>query len=118
MTDASSGVIEQATDREAGPIFERWFTDFVDALESASAAELGELFTADATWRDFMAFPWDFHHAIDRDEVVARLLELAAVWEAGDFRPSEAQPPIVLGGDVYAFFEFTTKDRDDRGFVR
>jgi putative flavoprotein involved in K+ transport len=106
------------TDREAGVIFEGWFGEFVAALEANDAVVLGGLFTADATWRDFMAFPWDFHHAIDRDQVVARLLELAAEWEAGDFRISAAQAPVVIGGDVYAFFEFTTTGREDRGFVR
>jgi putative flavoprotein involved in K+ transport len=118
MTDVLGGLIDEPTELEAGEIFERWFADFAAALENGSAEELAELFTDDATWRDFMAFPWDFHHAIDRDEVVAKLLELAAVWEAGDFRPTAEQAPIVLAGDVYAFFEFTTKDREDRGFVR
>jgi len=118
MSDALGGVIEQPTDADARRIFDAWLEDFVAAVEGHSAVALGELFAAEATWRDFMAFPWDFHHAIDRDEVVAKLLAMTEVWEAGNFRASGSQPPVVTDGDVYAFFEFTTKDRDDRGFVR
>ena len=38
-----------------------------------------ELFIEDATWRDFMAFPWDFHHTIGRAETAEKLIELVAV---------------------------------------
>ncbi|MFT3864975.1 MAG: NAD(P)/FAD-dependent oxidoreductase [Solirubrobacterales bacterium] len=118
MSDTLERAPIELTDADAAIVFAGWFERFAAALESADAAALGELFAADATWRDFMAFPWDFHHAIDRDEVVAKLIELAAIWEAGDLRVSERQAPLVMAGDVYAFFEFTTKDRDDWGFVR
>jgi putative flavoprotein involved in K+ transport len=118
MSDALGGVIEQPTDADAGRIFDEWLAEFVAAVEERSAPALAELFADDATWRDFMAFPWDFHHAIDRDDVVAKFLAMAEVWEAGDFEASRSQRPIAIGGDVYGFFEFTTKDREDRGFVR
>lgn len=118
MTDTFSEVVEQLSEDEAGGIFAAWFEEFVAAIEGRAVERLGELLTVDATWRDFMAFPWDFHHAIDREQVATKLIEAAVRWEAGDFRVSVAQPPVVTDGDIYAFFEFRTKDRDDWGFVR
>jgi putative flavoprotein involved in K+ transport len=117
MSDTLQPAAAELTDREAATIFDLWFAEFVAAIENGSAAELGELLAADATWRDFMAFPWDFHHAIDREEVAAKLVEMCAVWEAGEFRVSESQPPVVTDGIIFAFFEFATKDRLDWGFV-
>src|SRR5579871_6458442 len=84
---------EQLTVEAAVEIFEQWLSDFVAAVQTGSATDLEELFIEEATWRDFMAFPWDFHHTIGRAETVERLIELAGVWEAEGFRPSQEQTP-------------------------
>jgi putative flavoprotein involved in K+ transport len=97
--------------------FAQWLSAFAAALRSGSAPDLAALFAEDASWRDFMAFPWDFHHTVGRDETVSRLIELAKLWEASGFTPSSEQLPVVTDGGVNAFFDFTTKDREDRGFV-
>jgi cation diffusion facilitator CzcD-associated flavoprotein CzcO len=117
MTDTLRASSTELTERQAAEIFDEWLADFVAAVESQSGSDLADLFTDDATWRDFMAFPWDFHHAIGRDELVSRFVELAKTWRARDFEPSRQQAPVVLGGGIHAFFSFTTKDRTDKGYV-
>jgi len=106
------------TERGAGGIFCEWLAGFAAAVDSGSAAGIAALFLEDATWRDFMAFPWDFHHTVGRDETVSRLLELAKAWHAADFTASQEQPPVVADGGINAFFDFTTDYRIDRGYVR
>jgi cation diffusion facilitator CzcD-associated flavoprotein CzcO len=117
MTDTLQAPRPELTERDAAAIFDEWLADFVAAIENRSEPDLAGLFVAEATWRDFMAFPWDFHHAIGREELASKFVELAAIWEAGDFRVNEEQPPVVINGAVHCFFEFTTKDRLDRGYV-
>jgi cation diffusion facilitator CzcD-associated flavoprotein CzcO len=107
----------EVTEQDAAQIFPRWFADFAAALTSGSASDLAALFDEEATWRDFMAFPWDFHHTVGREETVARLIELARAWNATGFAVSEEQPPVVAEGNINAFFDFATKDRIDRGYV-
>src|SRR5439155_6294280 len=85
---------------------------------NGSADELAALFVEDTTWRDFMAFPWDFHHAVGRDETVTQLIEFAKAWDATGFTLSREQAPIVRDDSINAFFDFTTKNRVDRGYVR
>jgi putative flavoprotein involved in K+ transport len=102
---------------DAAEIFAEWLADFAAAVLSGSASELAELVLEDATWRDFMAFPWDFHHAVGREETVSRLIELAKTWNAADFAVSAEQAPVVTDGAINAFFDFSTKDRVDRGYV-
>ena len=106
-----------ADDAGAAEIFQEWFADFVAAVEARDAAGLTRLFAPDATWRDFMAFPWDFHNAIDREGLVVGLLADADAWDAADFAVNQEQPPIIIDGNVYAFFDFTTKERNNRGYV-
>jgi putative flavoprotein involved in K+ transport len=95
----------------------QWLADLAVAAASGSAADLAALFTEDATWRDFMAFSWDFTHSIGRDSLVSRFFDLA---KAADFESggvSTEQPPVVDGDRIHVFFDFTTKDRIDRGYV-
>jgi cation diffusion facilitator CzcD-associated flavoprotein CzcO len=101
----------------AATVFAAWLADFAAALDRGSAVELSALLRDDATWRDFMAFPWDFHHTNGREETVTRLVELAKVYHAADFAVSQEQPPVVTDGHINAFFDFTTKNRVDRGYV-
>jgi putative flavoprotein involved in K+ transport len=98
-------------------LFEQWLSDLAAAVRTGSASDLAELFVPDATWRDFMAFPWDFHHTVGRDETVSRFTELAKLWEASGFTPSSQQPPVATERGINAFFDFTTKNRIDRGYV-
>lgn len=108
---------EELRDNAEVEIFERWLAGFAAAIAGGSATELEGLLVEDATWRDFMAFPWDFHHTIGRAQTASRLIELAGAWDARDFRPSRAQVPLMVDGRINAFFDFTTRDRVDRGYV-
>lgn len=117
MTDTLQTGVEVLTAEDAAEIFEEWFDDFVAAIESGSEPDLVDLFTEDATWRDFMAFPWDFHNAIGRAELVSKFLRLVDTWRAAEFAPNQEQPPKVWGGGITCFFDFTTTDRVDRGYV-
>jgi putative flavoprotein involved in K+ transport len=98
-------------------LFAQWLSDFAAAVRTGSASDLAALLVEDATWRDFMAFPWDFHHTVGRDETVSRFIEMAKLWEASGFTPSSQQPPVATERGINAFFDFTTKNRVDRGYV-
>lgn len=98
-------------------IFEEWLDRFAAALEQHAASDLRALFHDDATWRDFMAFPWNFHHTVGADETVAGLLEHAAAWDPADFGPSTSQHAEFVDGAINGFFGFVTRDRLDRGYV-
>jgi len=118
MTQTLPSPATDLTADDAAQHAAEWLADFAAALQNGSADELAALFVEDTTWRDFMAFPWDFHHTVGRDETVTRLIELAKAWDAAGFTPSREQAPIVRDGSINAFFDFTTKDRVDRGYVR
>lgn len=105
------------TAQEAGRIFADWLVDLAGAVQSGSVRSLEALFVEDATWRDFMAFTWDFSHSVGRDALVERFVELAKETELGGLQVSSEQPPLVVDGAIQAFFEFTTEHRDGRGFV-
>jgi putative flavoprotein involved in K+ transport len=111
-------MLENAIAEPTQAVFEGWLAAFAAALERDDAEALGALLAEDVTWRDFMAFPWDFHHTIDREATVAGLLAHARTWAAADFRPSARQAPDVVDGRINGFFDFTTRDRLDRGYVR
>lgn len=117
MTDTVQEAPEELSAADATAIFERWLSGFASAVRDGSADDLAGLLHEEATWRDFMAFPWDFHHTVGRDETVARFLELSKTWEAAGFTLSEAQAPFAAGDRINAFFDFTTRDRTDRGYV-
>lgn len=119
MTDTVQEAPEGLTGAAADPaaIFERWLSGFASAVRDGSADDLAGLLHEEATWRDFMAFPWDFHHTVGRDETVARFLELSKTWDAAGFTVSQAQAPFTAGERINAFFDFTTRDRTDRGYV-
>ncbi|NUU21390.1 MAG: NAD(P)/FAD-dependent oxidoreductase [Streptomycetaceae bacterium] len=117
MTETLSSPVCEPIAPEAADIFAEWLADLAVAVRGGSASDLRALFTEDATWRDFMAFTWDFTHSIGRDALVSRLPALAKEADAGDFRVSARQPPVVVDGAVNAFFDFATKDRVDRGFA-
>lgn len=99
-------------------ILAAWVADFAAALESGSEPDLAAVLSPSTTWRDYMAFPWDFHHAVDRDDVVAELLSLAKEWGAEGFAPHADQAPFWREQDVIGFFDFTTRDRVCRGYVQ
>ena len=77
MTETLQDLTEEIAAQDAAGIFAQWLSGFTAAVQSGSASDLSALFLQDATWRDFMAFPWDFHHTVGRDETVERLLEMA-----------------------------------------
>jgi cation diffusion facilitator CzcD-associated flavoprotein CzcO len=102
----------------AADVVAAWVGDLAEAVRTGSPEALAALFVEEATWRDFMAFPWDFHHAVGRDELVEKLLAHAKTWEAAGFAVSPQQAPVVADeGAINAFFDFTTRDRIDRGYI-
>src|SRR5260370_41599285 len=114
MTATLQDSAKDVTEQDAAEVFSGWLADFAAAVESGSASGLAALFLEGATWRDFMALPWAFHHTVGRDETVSRFLELARAWNAADFTVSQEQSPVVADGSINAFFDFTTEDRIDR----
>ncbi len=118
MTQTLPSPATDLTADDAAQVAATWLAGFAAALQSGSADELSALLVEDATWRDFMAFPWDFHHTVGRDETVTQLVDFAKAWDAAGFTPNGEQAPIVRDGGINAFFDFTTKDRVDRGYVR
>lgn len=95
MTDPPQSPVREPTAQEAAEIFATWLSALAAAVDTGSVPDLEELFTEDATWRDFMAFTWDFTHAIGRDAVVERLAELAKAVGADGFEVNGRRP----GGD-------------------
>jgi cation diffusion facilitator CzcD-associated flavoprotein CzcO len=118
MTDTMQSPARELTARDGADIFAEWLADLASALHGPSASGLAELFTQRATWRDFMAFTWDFSHSIGRDPLVPRLFDLARTACLDGLRPDPRQPPVVDGGGIHGFFTFTTSDRVDAGYVR
>src|SRR5579862_9640418 len=118
MTDTLQSPAGELTAQDPADVTAAWLADLAAMLESGSAAAIEELFTEEATWRDFMAFSWDFSHSIGRDSLAARLLELAKAADLDNLEVNTAQPPVLLEHDhIRAFFDFTTRDRTDRGYV-
>ncbi|WP_194903796.1 flavin-containing monooxygenase [Catenulispora rubra] len=117
MTDTLDSLVMELTAQDAARLAAQWIADLTAALESGSASALEELFTDDATWRDFMAFSWDFTHSIGRDSLVSRLFDLAKAADLDGLAVNAQQPPVAADGRVHAFFDFTTRDRIDRGYV-
>ncbi len=116
-----SDTLQSSTDSgtvDAARAFRHWLSDFAEAITSRDAAALAPLFTEDATWRDFMAFRWDFSNRLDREQLVPRLLELADECSATGFTPSAQQGPVADATGITAFFDFFTTDRTNRGYVR
>lgn len=99
-------------------VFANWLEHFTTALVNGDAAALRDILAANVSWRDFMAFSWDFDHALDRDETAERLATLAKERSAENFAVSAEQRPFLDKDVVNGFFDFTTDDRLDRGYVR
>lgn len=102
---------------DAQQIFDRWLSQFAAALGSGSVESLRGVFTDQLTWRDFMAFKWDFHHTVGPDETAEKLSALAKEWQAADVVTSAEVSPFVSEAGVNGFFDFVTKDRRNRGYV-
>ncbi len=117
MTSTSTAPSAELTPESAYEIAAEWLREFGDALAAGSESTLESLLTEQATWRDFMAFTWDVSNRIGRDELVARLLPWAKSANATGFTLSSAQAPVIYDGNIQAFFDFTTEDRVDRGYV-
>jgi cation diffusion facilitator CzcD-associated flavoprotein CzcO len=102
--------------QDAAAIAGEWLAGLAAALDGRG--DLATLFTENATWRDFMAFRWDFSHSIGREDLVARLPGEAKAADFGGLALNTEQPPVLVDGAVTAFFDFSTADRADRGYVR
>jgi len=117
MTETVQVRGNELTAADASAIVAEWLGHFAAAVQSGSASDLAELFLDGATWRDFMALQWDFSHAIGRDLVVARFLELSKAVNPRSFAINTELPPIASDGGIRAFVDFATRDRVDRGYV-
>ena len=80
--------------------------------------DLAELFVEDATWRDFMAFPWDFHHTVGREQTIERFVEYAKTWHAAGFAVNAEQAPVVSNGAINAFFDSPLTAHDPAEYAK
>jgi cation diffusion facilitator CzcD-associated flavoprotein CzcO len=117
MTDTLQTPVVELTADEARDVVAEWLAELSAAVASGSESELERLFAEDATWRDFMAFAWDISHSIGSRPLAARLLESAKAANAAGFAINAEQPPVPTEGAIRAFFDFTTNNRIDRGYV-
>lgn len=117
MTDTVQAPVAQLTAQDAADVAAGWVADFASAVATGSAPDLEPLFADQATWRDFMALAWDFTHSIGREELIPWVLGLVKESEATGFTINSAVPPAVSGETITAFFDFTSRDRIDRGYV-
>lgn len=116
MTDTLTASVS-LSDSEADFIFREWLESYSEALESSDPEALRRILHPDVTWRDYMAFPWDFHHTNGREQTVERLIELAVEHNATGFTSNIEQRPFVGPAGITGFFDFATTDRNDRGYV-
>src|SRR5690606_21473997 len=88
-----------------------WLERIEAALAARDVSAIEALFTPDATWRDQLAFQWDFKNWLGARDVAAALSELAGNGPSG-FRLRQGTSPQLLGeGDqaqVVAFYDFET----------
>jgi putative flavoprotein involved in K+ transport len=117
VTSIEMAPTRELTDEVAYDIAADWLRNLADALSSGSASALDNLFTETATWRDFMAFTWDVSNRIGREALIPRLVEWAKAANAAGFTLTPEQAPVVVDGNIQAFFDFTTDDRIDRGYA-
>jgi putative flavoprotein involved in K+ transport len=117
VTNTQIATTRELTDEVAFDVAAEWLRNLDDALSSGSASSLESLFTETATWRDFMAFSWDVSNRVGREDVVPRLLDWGSAVNAGGFALTPEQAPVVADVAIQAFFDFTTDERIDRGYV-
>jgi putative flavoprotein involved in K+ transport len=117
MTDTAQVPSEDLFASDARDVAATWLADFSAAVAQGSASDLEPLFADQATWRDFMALAWDFSHSIGRVELVQHVLGLMKASDASGFEVNDEVPPVFVGEAVNLFFDFTTSDRIDRGYV-
>lgn len=98
-------------------VFGSWLQAFARAVENGAPDDLRGLVTDDVTWRDFMAFEWNFSNRLSPAPVAERLVEMASTWSLSGIRVSSLQQPHVVRGAIRAFFDFETRDRRNRGYV-
>lgn len=118
MSNTQIAPPRELTKEVASEAASEWLRKFADAVASGSRESLEPLFTETASWRDFMAFSWDVSNRIGRDELVERLAEWGPAANPEGFAICPEQEPLVFEEDkVQAFFDFTTDERVDRGYV-
>lgn len=114
MTD----IIEApATQARPTAIFDAWLEAFAAAINDRSSERVGDVLAEEVTWRDFMAFDWDFSNRSGREAVADRIVESADRWNAHSFTSSELKEAHVVDGVIRAFYDFQTCDRRNRGYV-
>lgn len=118
MSETVKGRAVTPAPEDAAEIFAAWLSELVDAVESNASSELEQHLAEDVTVRDLMAFRWDFSNAIGSRAVAKKFVADARESDAGDFRVNEKQPPIVIGDRIYGFFDFTSRDRVNRGHAQ
>jgi cation diffusion facilitator CzcD-associated flavoprotein CzcO len=117
VSDTQIAPTSELNDAAALEIAAEWLGGLEDALAAGSAEQLEALFVETATWRDFMAFSWDVSNRIGRDQLIPRLLDWSAAAHAGEFSLGDEVAPVVAEGNIQAFFDFTTDERIDAGYV-
>lgn len=107
----------------APAIFDRWLTQFRDALESLDVHRVGQQFVADGYWKDMLSFTWSFPTYHGREEIErcwARTQD-EVLPSAVRYSPNRASPRAERRSGrhvVEGFFDFDTKLGRGTAFVR
>lgn len=121
MTLVDGTHAEVATQESPGDIASAWLARLEAGLAARDVAALAGLFTSEGTWRDQLAFQWDFKNWVGADEVASAMSALS-VNEPRHFRPRPGTAPQELGAgedtQVIAFYDFETATGPSGGVVQ
>ena len=119
MTVATENQLSSLDARETAA---QWLNDLQIALENRDAAGVQKLFAANSTFRDLLAFSWDFRSYVGAKQIAEGLTsgENPAAPKNLRVRPGSEPALSVQGADTFAtaFFEFDTKGGQAEGFAQ
>ena len=123
MNHVTQDSLKATEDREVERVVSAWLEAFEGALASGDAAKVAALLTADANWRDVLAFTWHLLPRVGADAIAGPLVERQPSVQAKGFEinPDRVQPRWVkrLGRDcIEALYRFETKVGRGEGVLR
>lgn len=119
MSETIERTASVATATDVG---EQWLADLQSALDQSDANAVAALFAAESTFRDLLAFGWDFRSLVGAEAIAAGLTSghTPARPHALRLRTSPAPQFQTQGDDRFAlvFFEFDVEVGRGEGFVQ
>lgn len=111
------------TQADAHTVASAWLSQFENAVNGQSAADLSALFAEECYWRDALALTWELETNEGRAAVVGRLSETVSAAGLTSLKLSANSPePLVVsrvGREVIeVFFDFETALGRGQGIVR